>query len=209
MKPNKTIDKKELDALVKALSQGSVAAYSTIYRLYYPRLYRYGLQISRDPAFVEDILQDLFTYLAENCRKLRRVSNFEVYLFQSVKRNIFTRLAREQQSRNSRDRYRQRTEPLEDQFAPAPDEALIADESAARRSARLRAAMAELPDHQREILYLRYFEEMSYQEICQILDLNHQVARNYTSRAIRQLKKALLNLELQFILLFFSILSGK
>jgi RNA polymerase sigma-70 factor (ECF subfamily) len=86
-----------------------------------------------------------------------------------------------------------------------PDEQLIAKEEAARRSEYLRAAMAELPDHQREILYLRYYEEMSYKDICQILDINHQVARNYASRAIKQLKKVLWNTELLFsifILLF-------
>lgn len=205
LKPDKPISEAELTSLTRALSEGSVEAYSTIYRLYYPRLYRYGLQFYHHPAFVEDVLQDFFTYLADNCRKVRKVSNLEVYLFQSVKRNIFARLSRQQQSKRSQDRYQLRMEPLEDQEVTPPDEQLIAEETAARRSDYLREAMAELPDHQREILYLRYYEEMSYKDICQILDINHQVARNYASRAIKQLKKALWNTELLFsifILLF-------
>lgn len=205
LKPDKPISEAELTSLTRALSEGSVEAYSTIYRLYYPRLYRYGVQVYHHPAFVEDVLQDFFTYLADNCRKVRKVSNLEVYLFQSVKRNIFARLSRQQQSKRSQDRYQLRMEPLEDQEVTPPDEQLIAEETAARRSDYLREAMAELPDHQREILYLRYYEEMSYKDICQILDINHQVARNYASRAIKQLKKALWNTELLFsifILLF-------
>lgn len=88
--------------------------------------------------------------------------------------------------------------PLEDQEAPPADEALITKETDDRRSAYLRKALANLPDHQREIIYLRYYEEMSYKEICQVLDINHQVARNYASRAIKQLKKLLWNTELLF-----------
>lgn len=205
MKPNKTSRSLDLDQLVADLSQGSVEAYSAIYRHYYPRLYRYALQIYPHVPLVEDVLQDFFTYLAEHCRKLKKVSNFEVYLFQSVKRNLFARLSRQQRSRQSQDRYHARTEPLLDQTAPAADQQLLDRESTERRRQSLENAMASLPEHQREILYLRYFEEMSYQEICDILDVNHQVARNYTSRAIRQLKKALWNKELLFSLfLFFS-----
>lgn len=196
MKPNKPISEEALAALVKELSLGNVQAYSTIYRLYYARLFRYAMQIYPHKAFVEDVLQDFFTYLAEHCRKMRKVSNFEVYLFQSVKRNLYARLSRQQQSDRTRERYQRRMIPLQDQQEAPPDEQLIAEETAANRRERLRAAMANLPDHQREILYLRYFEEMSYPEICQILDLNYQVARNYASRAIRQLKNALWNIEL-------------
>lgn len=196
LKPNKPLSEPELNQLVRDLARGNVEAYSHIYRLYYPRLYRYGMQIYSRATLVEDVLQDFFTYLAENPRKVRKISNFEVYLFQSVKRNLYARLSREQQSKRSQDRYHLRTAPLHDQEVAPPDEQLIAEETATARRERLRAALAELPDHQREIIYLRYFEEMDYREICQVLDLNYQVARNYASRAIRQLKQALWNTEL-------------
>jgi DNA-directed RNA polymerase specialized sigma24 family protein len=44
---------------------------------------------------------------------------------------------------------------------------------------------------------------MSYQEICQVLDLKYQVARNYASRAIKQLKKVLWDKELLFSILYY------
>lgn len=200
LKPNKTSHSVDLNKLVSDLSAGSVEAYSAIYRLYYSRLYRYAMQIHPHQQFVEDVLQDFFTYLAENCRKIRKVSNFEIYLFQSVKRNLFARLSRQQRSRLSRDRYHLLTDPLQEQAAPAADQQLLDRESTEGRRRSLENAMATLPGHQREILYLRYYEEMSYQEICAILDLNHQVARNYLSRALKQLKKALWNTELLFSL---------
>lgn len=151
------------------------------------------MQVCDRPELVEDVLQDLFAYLAENCGKLRKVSNFEVYLFLSVKRNLLSRLSREKQSRQAKERYWQRTAPVKERFAEAPDEQVIAEEELNRRQHVLQGELAKLPDHQREILYLRYFEELSYEEICQILGLSNQVARNYASRAIRKLKEALLN----------------
>lgn len=203
MKPDKPISKEELAVLIQELSQGSVKAYSTVYRLYYNRLFRYALQICEREDLAEDTLQDFFTYLAENCRKLRKVNNLEVYLFQSIKRNLFARLSREKQGRQARDRYWRRTTPTEDQFIPPPDQSVIAREESNQRQQLLRGELAKLPEHQREILYLRYYEELGYDDICQILGVSNQVARNYASRAIKQLKMALLNLALWVVVMVF------
>lgn len=193
LKPNKAYNREELAVLKQELVQGSVEAYSTIYRYFYNRLFRYAIQICEQAPLAEDVLQDFFTYLAEHYRKLRKVNNLEVYLFQSIKRNVVARLSREKQHRLARDRYQWRTEPLRDTYEPPPDQLLIGREEGLRRQELIRGEMAKLPDHQREILYLRYYEDLSYEEICQIVGLSNQVARNYAGRAIRKLKEALLN----------------
>jgi len=52
-------------------------------------------------------------------------------------------------------------------------------------------ALASLPTSQREALYLRYFENKSYEEIAEILAVNQQVAYNYVSRGLKRLRQQL------------------
>ncbi len=71
------------------------------------------------------------------------------------------------------DRLRQRRNvlPLQQQairdFAPGPEQAAIARELAER----LRQALAQLPPREAEVFCLRYFDEMSYQQIAEVLDI--------------------------------------
>ena len=58
----------------------------------------------------------------------------------------------------------------------------------------LKSAFDELSDRQKEILYLKYYSEMDYEEITQIMDMNYQSARNLVSRAIQKLAKHMLML---------------
>jgi RNA polymerase sigma-70 factor (ECF subfamily) len=49
----------------------------------------------------------------------------------------------------------------------------------------------QLPTRQQEVLYLKYFEGMDYEEISQIMSVNYQVVRNYAYRGLSRLRKRL------------------
>jgi RNA polymerase sigma-70 factor (ECF subfamily) len=57
---------------------------------------------------------------------------------------------------------------------------------------RLRSALSELPSAQREVLLMRNFEGLSYQEVAYILDIDATAARKRYGRALLQLRKRLL-----------------
>ena len=52
----------------------------------------------------------------------------------------------------------------------------------------LLAALDELSPRQREIIYLRFYQNLSYEEIADIMDLNYQTSRNLLYKAIRSLR---------------------
>ena len=51
-------------------------------------------------------------------------------------------------------------------------------------------AMQSLSSRQREIVYLKFYENLEYQEIADLLTLNYQSVVNHVHRAIVKLRKA-------------------
>jgi RNA polymerase sigma-70 factor (ECF subfamily) len=81
-------------------------------------------------------------------------------------------------------------EPLDEHRALAaagPDAAglLLAEE----RAARVRAAVARLPDKQQAALILRVYQEMSHQEIAAVLGISEGAAKANVFYAIKNLRK--------------------
>jgi RNA polymerase sigma-70 factor (ECF subfamily) len=56
----------------------------------------------------------------------------------------------------------------------------------------VRAALADLPEHYREIVVLREFEDMSYQEIAEVTQIPIGTVMSRLSRARRALREALI-----------------
>lgn len=185
----------DLNLLVDQLSRGNTEAFSQIYQRYYNNLLRYGLQIAVRKDVVEDVIQDFFIWLAENHKKAKSITNFEVYLFQSIKRNLRSKANIELRSKDSLERFLQKMEPIKETAESSADQSIIQEETEAERQQLIQRELKNLPGHQREILYLRYYEGLSYQEISEILSISNQVARNFASRAIKTLRQRSKNLE--------------
>ena len=74
--------------------------------------------------------------------------------------------------------------------ALADDDLRKVEELGATEAAReqVRAALAELPPDQREVVKLRYVDELTYAEIAQALGVSNEVVRARASRGLRRLK---------------------
>ena len=76
----------------------------------------------------------------------------------------------------------------------SPEKDYLAIEAQALDKAKVDALMQALPAYQKEVLYLRFYENRNYKEIAAILSVNAQVARNYVFRALSVLRKKLLSM---------------
>jgi RNA polymerase sigma-70 factor (ECF subfamily) len=70
---------------------------------------------------------------------------------------------------------------------PAPDEAAERAESRAR----IQQALADLGEHDRGVLALRHFEQLSNPEVAQLLEISPAAARKRYFRALKRLKDVL------------------
>ena len=165
------------------LRNGDQGALEKIYRSYYSDLYIYGKRLTRDETTVEDCIQELFVELWNRRENLSETNSIKPYLLVSLKRKIFHTIKKIRKTTDTE---------LEEKYFDAElsiDEILIAKETTSEQKNSLKAAFNELSDRQKEILFLKYYSEMDYNEISQIMELNYQSARNLVSRALQKLSK--------------------
>lgn len=186
----------EENKLWNKLRSGESQALETIYRKYFSELYRYGKSFTKDLNAVEDCIQEMFIDIWSSRERLSETNAIKPYLYVALKRRIF------QSTKKNKKTTEQEINDVHFEAELAIDQILINNELKTEQSEALKAAFTKLSDRQKEILYLKYYSDMSYAEISEIMDLNYQSARNLVSRAILKLSKQILVL---LILLFFTL----
>jgi len=89
----------------------------------------------------------------------------------------------------------------ENEFEISHETLLINDQENKDIAQKVSNAMQELSSRQQEIIYLKFSQNMGYEEISEIMDINYQAARNLVYQSIKVLKK-IITIQLIFILLF-------
>ena len=73
----------------------------------------------------------------------------------------------------------------------SPEEIRIKKESASFNASQLTQMINSLPARQKEIIYLRFYEGLSYKDISQILNINYQSLVNSINRILTRFKSVL------------------
>ena len=151
-------------------------------------LYRYALVLTRNRVDAEDLVQETYVRAMEAFSRLRENSNVKGWLF-TILRNLWLNELR-----------RKRTGPMlvevdtQSQFGDGiPGNFLDAQEmlESAESAKEVRHAIDQLPTDFKEILVLREFEELSYQEIATVLDCPAGTVMSRLGRARAKLRSVL------------------
>lgn len=172
-------------ALREAFQAGDRKAFAEIMQIYYPLLLSYGMQFQRDREFVKDCLHDLFIDLWNKRQKLGTVQKLKPYLLSSLRHRLFRetkRLRWFREAEELKDDY-----DLEVQFAI--ESYLVHHEVQHEELKRLQANLERLSRRQREAIYLRFFQEMEYEDIARVMAIHYHSAVNLVYDALRTLRK--------------------
>ena len=175
--------------------QGDMKSLEQIYNENVDLLYGYGKKICQDENVLNDHIQDLFVYIWENRTKLGDAIVIKAYLMRALKNRII-----DHYRKNSKIKMDGEVAHIRTQTA-SKEEEIILFETDRIRDENIKKAMNQLTDRQREIIYLKFTKNLSYEEIGDILEINYQSVRNLAHRAISELRKTMLVLVL-IILLF-------
>jgi RNA polymerase sigma factor (sigma-70 family) len=160
---------------------GNQQAFSTLFFKYSDLLLNYGYLIVKDRELIKDCIQELFLDIWRRQSALPELEKVRYYLLRAFRRVLFRRMKQDEQRRYDHT-------IVEDMYE-LPREADIAQsETEHLRRQYLAGKVNALPKRQREIVYLKYYEDMSYEEICGIMGIQHQAAWNLISRAVKTLK---------------------
>ena len=173
----------EDSALMLRYCDGDVAAFETLYRRHNDALYRYLLRLCRHREQAEDVFQEVWGKIIKARDSYRPTAKFTTFLYR-VAHNCFIDNIR----RNKR---HARTVDVEPDTQPHAGELpeLQVERSLARR--RLNAALAELPDEQRDVFLLYEEAGLSLDEIASITGSNRETAKSRLRYATKKLRIAI------------------
>ena len=146
---------------------------------YHPDVYRYGYRLSGNAADADDLAQQVFLAAYQKIDQLREVERARGWLL-AITRNQFLKMYRRRRPVDS--------SSLEMDVNQVPEK--IKKEDVDKEQ--LQAALNEMPEPFRTVLLMFYFEDLSYQEIAESLQLAIGTVMSRLSRAKGQLRYKLI-----------------
>lgn len=169
------------EALMRRYVGGDQAAFRALFERYAPVLMRLTARHLRSEELAREVVQQTFFQLHAARRDFRSDAKLRPWVF-----TIAMNLVREHYRRASR-----RKEIDFDEARVPVSERERTPLEGKQRLALLRAAVAQLPDGQREVVELHWFEERPFSEVAEILGANEGAVRVRAHRAYKRLKELL------------------
>lgn len=167
-----------------------------LYKFYYQDLYAYGVSLGFNTEVVKDAIQEVYLKLYFNERLCIDEKKIKFYLLRSVRNQLID------WERTKKDTSSIEEEERSFKLSVSVEESFISDEEDLLLKKRVNRILDLLTDHQREIVYLHFIEEMPYEEIAVMLDMKIQTVRGQVFKAMEKLRK----LDSKDYFLFFLIL---
>lgn len=198
MNGERTSNHTEEARIWKAFKQGSEEAYAQIYENYFFTLYNYGIKIIRDKDLVKDCIQDLFINLWRTKHNLGEVTTIKPYLYKSLRHDLVRKLHQESHTHS--------LHPEQDmnynfEIVLSHEVELIESQAAKEQKNFLIQELNMLTKRQKEVIFLKFYENLSYQEIAAVMDISVDAVYNLLSLALGSLKKKMVHTSLFTLLL--------
>ena len=160
---------------------GEEEAFAWLYKNHASLLYEYGMRFTSDDDLVKDCMHDLFLALYKNKKNITKPRNIKAYLLVSLKNRLLNALKHSSLSdRAEYDDYMfDLVDSVEDEYIESESEEAI--------KKIVEFVLSKLSPRQKEIIYYRYIQELTMDEICELMDLSYQSAQNLIQKAFHKI----------------------
>ncbi|HVI44202.1 MAG TPA: sigma-70 family RNA polymerase sigma factor [Chitinophaga sp.] len=148
----------------RAFKAGDKEALAYFFNTFVDSLYQYGLGFTRDDAIIEDTIQDLFIRLWATRERLSVPASAKNYLLKAFRHLLYRKLTDQQKIS------RQIPEDFFPDMELSVEASRIQSEQQQIRQHKLEKALQQLPPRQKEAIFLRFYENASYEEIARIME---------------------------------------
>lgn len=171
---------------INKIKRGDSDAFESLFNRYCQPLINFSRRIVYETETAENIVQDVFVKLWENRKNLKEYTSIKSYLFtitrnESLKYQIHQAVVRESE------------ETVKDLHSSVetPDEQLIESEL----ESYIHKAIDLLPQKRREIFMMNRFNELTYKEIAEVLNISLKTVETQMGRALKHLRENLSHLK--------------
>ena len=156
----------------------------TLYEDYADDLLSYGRGLGYEKEDIEDSIQDIIVNLYIRDPQLKNVRNVKVYLFTALKNRLLNTTRR------------QRMDSIDDgsgrfDVSVTLNDLLVDEEDRQHLQNRVEKGLALLTPRQREAIYLRYMQELDYEDIAHLMQMTIPSVRNLVSRGLAEMRQQL------------------
>lgn len=185
--------------LWQAFKRGDRSAFETLLHQYYPLLLNYGIRFCRDKDFVKDSVHDLLVEIWNRREHLGDVVSVKSYLLQALRKNIIRESKRLKWFREA-DKL---SDDHEFDVEFSIETYLISREIETESLQKLQSELDKLTKRQREAIFLRFTQDLSYEEIANIMAINYRSVINLIHEAIKSIRQNWFVLLLSSFLFFY------
>src|SRR5438876_1818703 len=175
--------------LMRLVSQGDTSAFEELVERHQALVAGTVARMLGSNSDVEDIAQQVFIRVWKSARRYVPRAKFTTWLLKITRNLVFNELRRtKRRAQVPLESEASADEPaLKDESNPAPDASLL--EVELRKA--IEEAIMHLPETQRMAMVLRRYEQLSYEQIAEVLDLSVPAVKSVLFRARTELRSRL------------------
>ena len=168
-----------------AFKQGDRIAYATLMERHYRPLYSYGTKLTFDKELVKDCIQDVFLDLWRRRTAIGVADSPRFYLLRALQRRLHRAIQR------NRVFYQSTSVDPDTSFSVdfSIEADLVSRQEQEEKMQLLATLVATLSPRQKQLIYLRFYQDLEFDEIAELMQLNHQSVYNLLRESLVRLRK--------------------
>ncbi len=167
----------------KFIQSGNLDALSGIYFQFYDKMFTYGLKHTSDKQAVEDTIQDVYMNLIKYRKNIGEVKNLTGYLISTFRRQLLLTINKQMKMIPSGKLQEENFE-----FFKSEDQDISEKENLEQLHTIIMQCIGKLPSKQREIVFLRFENGISYEEIAVMLQISVDSCYKSVYRSIKTIR---------------------
>lgn len=194
-------DNEHLKSWWKQCLAGDTAVFALIHANLFEGLYNYAYKLLGDDALADDAIQELFIKLWQKRSAIGELEKVKPFFFTALRRQILNQL------RDTRAKQQKIDTIPEPDIEFSQEEIIIKKEDDTGLKEKILKVLNTLPERQREVIYLHFFEDMPLAQVAEVMAINYQSVQNLKQRALQNMRSA--NLFSLFVILYTAYLLEK
>ncbi len=170
---------------VHSNQEDSQAVLGQVIEHHYKPLLSYGTKLSKDADFVKDCIHDLFIVIWQKRLSLTEVKSPRFYLLGALRNQIL--------KETNKNKWFREAEQIEDNYILevefAIEHNIIVQETTAENHTKIKDLLTKITKRQREAIYLRFYQDLEYAEIAEIMGVATHSVVNLIYEAVKQLRQ--------------------
>jgi len=168
-----------------SFKNGNKDALGILYFRYSRILIQNCFRYSKDVNLIEDCIHDLFLEIWNNKVNLSTPESVKAYLLCSTQRKIL------RQIKKGRSLAQPKSWVFQHEYVNSIEEIIISEQNVTESKQEIAKALNKLTKRQKEAIYFRYFDNLSYTEISSKMEISTDSVYNLVSKALDNIQRCL------------------